>query len=37
MGKAIALMLSSKFGVGNSQFRTNGKGGYVDTYHLAPL
>lgn len=31
MGKAIALMLSSKFGVGNSQFRTNGKGGYVDT------
>ena len=31
MGKAIAKMLSSKFGVGNSQFRTNGKSGYVDT------
>ena len=30
-GNAIALMLSSKFGVGNSQFRTNGKSGYVDT------
>lgn len=30
-GKAIAKMLSSKFGVGNSQFRTNGKSGYVDT------
>lgn len=30
-GTAIALMLSSKFGVGNSQFRTNGKSGYVDT------
>ncbi|MEH7356284.1 glycosyltransferase family 2 protein [Neobacillus drentensis] len=31
IGNAIALMLSSKFGVGNSQFRTNGKSGYVDT------
>lgn len=31
VGKAIAKMLSSKFGVGNSQFRTNGKSGYVDT------
>lgn len=31
VGTAIALMLSSKFGVGNSQFRTNGKSGYVDT------
>lgn len=31
MGQAIALMLSSKFGVGNSQFRTNGASGYVDT------
>lgn len=31
MGSSIALMLSSKFGVGNSQFRTNGKSGYVDT------
>lgn len=30
-GRAIAMMLSSKFGVGNSQFRTNGKSGYVDT------
>lgn len=30
-GNAIAAMLSSKFGVGNSQFRTNGKSGYVDT------
>lgn len=30
-GKTIAKMLSSKFGVGNSQFRTNGKSGYVDT------
>lgn len=30
-GKAIAKMLSSKFGVGNSQFRTNGDSGYVDT------
>lgn len=31
MGNAIAKMLSSKFGVGNSQFRTNGENGYVDT------
>lgn len=31
VGESIALMLSSKFGVGNSKFRTNGKSGYVDT------
>ena len=31
MGKCIARMLSSRFGVGNSQFRTNGESGYVDT------
>lgn len=31
MGNAIAKMLSSKFGVGNSRFRTNGESGYVDT------
>jgi len=31
MGNAIAKMLSSKFGVGNSQFRTNGESGFVDT------
>lgn len=31
MGNAIAKMLSSKYGVGNSQFRTNGESGYVDT------
>ncbi len=31
VGEAIALMLSSKFGVGNSEFRTGGAGGYVDT------
>ena len=31
VGAAIAKMLSSKFGVGNSQFRTNGDSGYVDT------
>lgn len=31
IGESIALMLSSKFGVGNSQFRTNGASGYVDT------
>lgn len=31
IGKSIALMLSSKFGVGNSQFRTEGCSGYVDT------
>ncbi|HBF86483.1 MAG TPA: glycosyltransferase family 2 protein [Clostridiales bacterium] len=30
-GGAIAKMLSSKFGVGNSAFRTNAKSGYVDT------
>ena len=30
-GRLIAKMLSSKFGVGDSQFRTNGKDGYVDT------
>lgn len=30
-GKAIARLLSSKFGVGNSEFRTNGKSGFVDT------
>jgi GT2 family glycosyltransferase len=31
VGNTIATILSSKFGVGNSQFRTNGKSGYVDT------
>lgn len=31
VGESIALMLSSKFGVGNSSFRTNGNSGYVDT------
>lgn len=31
VGITISKMLSSKFGVGNSQFRTNGKSGYVDT------
>ncbi|WP_165247923.1 glycosyltransferase family 2 protein [Adlercreutzia sp. ZJ141] len=31
IGNAIAKMLSSKFGVGNSQFRTEGESGYVDT------
>lgn len=31
IGNMIAKMLSSKFGVGNSKFRTNGKSGYVDT------
>ena len=31
IGESIALMLSSKFGVGNSQFRINGNSGYVDT------
>ena len=30
-GKTVALMMSSKFGVGNSQFRTSEKGGLVDT------
>lgn len=31
VGNAIAKMLSSRFGVGNSGFRTNGNSGYVDT------
>ena len=31
VGNAIANVLSSKFGVGNSKFRTNAKSGYVDT------
>ena len=31
MGRAIAKMLSSRFGVGNSGFRTNAPSGYVDT------
>lgn len=31
VGGAISKMLSSKFGVGNSQFRTGGESGYVDT------
>lgn len=31
IGGAIAKMLASKFGVGNSAFRTGGKSGYVDT------
>lgn len=31
IGEAIAAVVSSKFGVGNSQFRTNGEDGYVDT------
>lgn len=31
IGQCIAKMLSSKFGVGNSAFRTNGDGGFVDT------
>lgn len=30
-GEKIARMLSSRFGVGNSKFRTDGKDGYVDT------
>lgn len=30
-GEVIACMMSSKFGVGNSQFRTSEKGGLVDT------
>ena len=30
-GKAIAKVLSSKFGVGNSGFRTHAKDGYTDT------
>jgi len=31
VGRAIAKMLSSRFGVGNSSFRTGGESGYVDT------
>lgn len=31
LGETIAKMLSSPFGVGNSQFRIGGKSGYVDT------
>lgn len=31
IGKTIAKMLSSRFGVGDAQFRTNGNDGYVDT------
>lgn len=31
VGGAIARMLSSKFGVGNSRFRIGGRSGYVDT------
>lgn len=31
MGRSIAKMLSSPFGVGNSTFRTGGDDGYVDT------
>ena len=31
MGSVIADVVSSKFGVGNSQFRINGESGYVDT------
>lgn len=31
VGNVIAKMLSSRFGVGNSEFRTNGETGYVDT------
>lgn len=31
VGKVIAKVLSSRFGVGNSKFRTNGQEGYVDT------
>lgn len=31
IGNAIAHMVSSKFGVGGSAFRTNGESGYVDT------
>lgn len=30
-GASIAKMLSSKFGVGDAQFRTNSRDGYVDT------
>ncbi len=31
VGKAIALAMSSPFGVGNARFRTSGKSGFVDT------
>lgn len=31
IGRCISKVLSSKFGVGNSKFRTNGETGYVDT------
>lgn len=31
VGNSIAYVLSSKFGVGNSNFRTNSDSGYVDT------
>ena len=31
VGNSIAGMLSTKFGVGNSEFRTTGESGYVDT------
>ncbi len=31
LGKAIALAMSSSFGVGNARFRTSGKEGLVDT------
>lgn len=31
VGNAICEVLSSKFGVGNSKFRTNAQSGYVDT------
>ena len=31
VGNAIAKMVSSRFGVGNSEFRTNGESGYIDT------
>lgn len=31
VGNCIAKMLSSRFGVGNSEFRTNGMSGFVDT------
>ena len=30
-GQIVALMMSSRFGVGNSQFRTSSEGGFVDT------
>lgn len=31
VGKAFSMVLSSKFGVGNSNFRTGAQSGYVDT------